>query len=252
MVLVGIMGVKGSGKSTGAEFLVNNYGFVEKSFADCLKKACKELFLLSDDQVFGTQEQKETPDPRWFGCTPRKMLQFVGTDLLRNNLDKIMPGLGVNIFTHHFKIWYETELVLNPNLCVVVPDVRFQNEIDFIQSLEGIVIKINRPSAVTWDMHPSELELQSISNYNFLLNNNGSIGEFCDGLSKILKDIYGIEKLASYRYPQTLQEIRTKNIQKIMNEFDSWIKINFQKIDHEFQPFINDLRLWFDKNIGSH
>ena len=105
MVLIGLMGVKASGKSTGASFLINKHSFVEKSFAECLKKACQQLFLLTDEQVFGTQEQKETPDPRWFNCTPRKMLQYVGTDLLRDNLNTIMPGLGYNMFSHHFRLW---------------------------------------------------------------------------------------------------------------------------------------------------
>lgn len=178
MVLVGLMGIKGSGKTSAASYLIKKYGFVEKSFAECLKRACQELFLLTNNQVFGTQEEKETPDNRWFGCTPRKMLQFVGTDLLRDNLDKIMPGLGNDIFVHHFKLWYESEIMKNPNLCVIVSDVRFKNEIDFLQKLGGFVIKINRPSVMTNDMHPSEMELQSITTYNYLIDNTSTLEDF--------------------------------------------------------------------------
>jgi len=191
MVLVGLMGIKGSGKTTGADFLVKKYNFVEKSFAECLKKACKELFLLSDEQVFGTQEQKETPDPRWFNCTPRKILQFVGTELLRDNLEKIMPGLGQNIFTHHFELWYQTELKKNPNLRVIISDVRFKNEIDFIQSLGGSVIKIDRPAAQTNDMHSSELELQSITIYDHLIENNGTVNDLYDNIDNFI-DSFGL------------------------------------------------------------
>lgn len=61
-MLIGLMGPKNSGKTTGAKFLVEKHHFVEKSFADCLKKACKELFMLTVEQLYGTQ--KETPDPR--------------------------------------------------------------------------------------------------------------------------------------------------------------------------------------------
>ena len=175
MVLVGIMGIKGSGKTTCALHLVAQHKFVEKSFAECLKKACQNLFLLSDEQVFGTQLQKEMPDDRWFGCTPRKMLQFVGTELLRDNLDKIMPGLGKNIFTHHFKLWYEQEIKLNPDLCIVISDVRFQNEIEFIQSLGGTVIKIDRPELDLSDMHQSEIELQNITTYDIQIVNNDTV-----------------------------------------------------------------------------
>ncbi len=174
MVLVGLMGIKGSGKSTGALYLIEKYGFVEKSFAEPLKKACKELFLLNDMQL-GTQEQKETPDARWFGCTPRTMLQYVGTELLRDQLEKIMPGLGKNIFIHNFKLWYDAEIKKNPNLCIVISDVRFQNEIDMIQNLGGTVIKINRPSVQTNDMHQSEIELKNITTYNLLIENTDTI-----------------------------------------------------------------------------
>lgn len=243
MVLVGIMGIKGSGKSTGADFLVKNYGFVEKSFAECLKKACKELFLLTDDQVFGTQDQKETPDPRWFNCTPRKMLQYVGTDLLRNNLDKIMPGLGVNIFTHHFKLWYNRELSINPNCRVVVSDVRFQNEIDFIQSLGGIVIKINRPSAVTGDMHASELELQSITSYDFLVDNTGSVEFFCDKLAAILKNKYDISEPITSIYPEIFGEIIREN-DKIMRELEAWFKLGYQESNEKIKCMVSDFKLW--------
>lgn len=195
MVLVGLMGIKESGKSSGATYLVEKFQFIEKSFAEPLKKTCGELFMLSDEQMFGSQAQKETPDPRWFDCTPRKMFQFVGTDLLRDNMEKIMPGIGKNIFTHRFKMWYEEEMKKNPNLRVVVSDVRFQNEIDFIQSLGGVVIKINRPSVLTNDMHPSEMELQSITTFDRLINNTGSLHDFYSEIEKYIFQKFGLKPL---------------------------------------------------------
>lgn len=189
MVLIGLMGKKGSGKTTGAQYLINKYHFVEESFANPLKKACQELFLLSHSQVFGTQEEKETPDPRWFRCSPRKILQYVGTDLLRDNLDKIMPGIGKDIFTHRFKLWYEEELIKNPLLCVVISDVRFQNEVDFIQSLGGTIIKINRETGIESDSHPSEMEMNRITNFDYLIDNNATLDEFYQKLNSCLSQL---------------------------------------------------------------
>jgi hypothetical protein len=193
MVLIGLMGVKCSGKTTGATYLIKTYGFVEKSFAEPLKRACQELFLLTDSQVFGTQEQKETPDPRWFDCSPRKMLQYVGTELLRDQLDKIMPGIGQNVFTHYFKLWYEDAISKNPNLCVVISDVRFQNEIDFIQNLGGKVIKINRSNVLSDDMHQSELELQKITSYDHLIENSSTIEHFYSEIDHIMVSEYNLK-----------------------------------------------------------
>lgn len=191
MVLIGLMGTKGTGKTTGGLYLIDKYAFIERSFADCLKEACKLIFLLTDEQVYGTQEQKETPDNRWYNCTPRKILQFVGTELFRDKLDEIMPGLGKNIFTHHFKLWYNEKLKQNPNLCVVVPDVRFQNECDFIQSLGGIVIKIERSSVNSDDIHSSEVELKNITSYNYLVDNSNTVDILYQKIDECLINSFG-------------------------------------------------------------
>lgn len=186
MALIGLMGTKSSGKTTSAAYLTQKYQFVERSFADCLKSVCKELFLLEPEQLYDNI-QKESPDPRWFNCTPRKMLQFIGTDLLRNNLDQIMPGLGKNIFVHHFKLWYQKELSKNPKLHVVVSDVRFQNEADFIKSLGGTIIKITRFRSD--DSHASETEMANIDNYDYSIDNTGSLEDLQIRLSAIVGSV---------------------------------------------------------------
>lgn len=187
-MLIGLMGTKGSGKDTCGIHLINQYGFIKKSFADPLKKVCQELFLFTDEQLNGTLEQKETADPRWFNCTPRKAMQYVGTELFRDHLDNIMPGLGKNIFTHHFKLWYESAIKLNPQIRIVVTDIRFENEADLIHELGGIVCKIERN--VTGDSdhsnHSSELELQQLKCYDHLIDNNGTI----EGLNEHLDELF--------------------------------------------------------------
>lgn len=167
--LIGITGHIGSGKTTAAHHLISNPNgnWIEKSFADPLKEACKTLFLFTDEQVYGTQAQKKTPDPRWFGCTPRKALQFVGTELLRDNLDKIMPGLGKDVFVHHFKLWLESNTTSN----IVIHDMRFLNEAKAIKELGGIVIRINRREADSIDhTHPSEKEIDLIVADHYIAN----------------------------------------------------------------------------------
>ena len=42
-----------SGKDCVADYLVGKYGFQKLSFADSLKGACKEIFHLSDEQLYG-------------------------------------------------------------------------------------------------------------------------------------------------------------------------------------------------------
>ena len=167
-ILIGLMGIKRSGKDTVGDYLVSNCGFIKRAFADPLKAACRELFLLSDDQLYG--DSKEVPDGRWYGASSRRILQYVGTDLLRDQLDKIMPGLGTNIHTRNFELWYNQ----NSGSNIIVPDVRFRNEVELIHRLGGIVVRLDRQAVITNDLHPSETELLKIDNYDYFLDNNGT------------------------------------------------------------------------------
>ena len=138
-LIVGIAGVKRSGKDTIANHLVKKHGFYKRSFAQPLKDVCKCLFGFSDNQLNGSD--KEIPDEKWFGITPRETLQFVGTDLLRKQMSKLRGNFGEDIFIHSFRNWYEDEKNITKKL-IVVPDVRFQNEVDYIHNQNGFVIKI--------------------------------------------------------------------------------------------------------------
>jgi len=186
-MLVGIHGLKGSGKTTIAKYLQEKYHFIEKPFADPLKEICKVLFLLDDDQLYGTLEQKEQPDPRWFGCSPRKMFQYVGTELFRNQLDQIMPGLGEDVFIHHFKLQFPKYQKLN----VIISDVRFQNEINMIHELGGIVIKIQTENVLV-HTHSSEKDQYNTRNCDYVVYNNSTKDELFQHIDFILQKEFNI------------------------------------------------------------
>lgn len=199
-MLIGINGLIGSGKTTIAEHLVRKQNFKEISFATSLKKACQELFLLSDEQVFGSQLQKATPDPRWYNCNPRTILQFVGTDLLRKNMDKIMPGLGENIFVHHTSLWYEDAVKKNPDIRIVISDVRFENEVDFIKKSKGYLIKVVRPTEdgstiIDHTTHSSETELglKEDDYFDKIFVNDGTLEELHDKIDLYIQSIIDLQ-----------------------------------------------------------
>lgn len=81
-ILLGLVGKAGSGKSTAARHLVDKYGAMCFSFAGPLKVMAKELFELTDEQLYGTQAQKGTIDPR-YGRSPRKLMQQLGDSTRR-------------------------------------------------------------------------------------------------------------------------------------------------------------------------
>ena len=129
--------------------------------------------MFTDEQLYG--KDKEIGDNRWFGCSPRTAMQYVGTQLIRNQLDVIMPGLGQDYFVYYFKLWYEQQVALNPDVKIVLSDLRnFSNEIEIIKHFNGVIINIDRPGLDKIDTHESE---QPIKDYKYCIGNNGTLRE---------------------------------------------------------------------------
>jgi dephospho-CoA kinase len=185
-MLIALTGYKGSGKDVCADYLVANYGFVKMSFAEPLKEVLKVLFMFDDEQLYGSQIQKEEPDLRWFGCSARTSMQFIGTEVLRDSLEKIMPGIGSDYFVKRLGIWFEAEIAKNPNIKVVVSDLRFLNEDKYIKKMAGMVIRINRKSVILTDLHQSETEFEKIIP-DYIFSNDESVENLYNKLDTIIK-----------------------------------------------------------------
>lgn len=177
--LIGITGRKFNGKDTLGNMLISKYDYKRFAFADPLKEGCKHIFGLTDEQLYG--DLKETNDDFW-QTTPRTILQFVGTELFREQLSTIMPHLGKNIWVEATKRKIMKEWQENNNQCIVVTDVRFENEVNMIKQMGGIVIRIVRDSMNdTVDVHASEIAIQFLD-VTSEISNNSSI----EDLSKVL------------------------------------------------------------------
>jgi dephospho-CoA kinase len=159
MVIIGIIGNKQVGKDTFADILCKHYNYKKYSFADPLKRTCKELFDLTDEQLTNPI-LKETVDKRW-NKTPRQILQFIGTDIIRKYVAK-------DFWITRFENWLLKE---NSNK-IVIPDIRFSNELEAVKNKNAIIIKIERINNNLSDNHISELELNSYNGYDIYINNN--------------------------------------------------------------------------------
>nr|QBK89033.1 MAG: uncharacterized protein LCMiAC02_01260 [Mimivirus LCMiAC02] len=69
---------------------------------------------------------------------------------------------------------------------VVITDVRFQNEVDFIHKYNGIVIKIHRESINDTSTHIAEKGIDNIEDYDFLISNDGTIKDLHNNIQKII------------------------------------------------------------------
>src|SRR5262245_11578465 len=63
-MMVGILGFAQTGKDEVARLLADS-GFVRIAFADHLKRVVRDLFNFTYEQMWGTKEQKESPDERY-------------------------------------------------------------------------------------------------------------------------------------------------------------------------------------------
>lgn len=148
-MIIGISGLIGCGKNTVADQLTSQFGFRKDSFATSLKDVCSILFNWPRHLVEGdtkeSREWREIVDYWWAeklgipNFSPRLALQLIGTDTLRNHFNE---GL-----------WFmtlENRIRNNPDQHVVISDVRFPNEIEFIRNRGGIMIRVNRGPLPIW------------------------------------------------------------------------------------------------------
>ncbi len=136
MILVGLTGLAGAGKSTAARHLVEQHGFVRRPFAAPLKDMLRTLLLgqgvpAGDVERMVDGDLKEVPCRALDGATPRRAMQTLGTEWGR----ALAPDLWVNA-------WCRSLAGLER---VVADDVRFENEAATVRAMSGSVVQVIRP-----------------------------------------------------------------------------------------------------------
>ena len=171
-MLIGLCAQKQNGKDTMADYLCHKYKFIKLSFASPLKDACKILFGFTEAQVNGSE--KEIIDEKW-GVSPRTVLQFVGTDLFRDQMKTIIPGIGDNFWALCLKNSIDKIVKSTPDARIVISDVRFPNEVKMIQQLGGLIVKITRSSSIRQSSEPAVESKSSLERKIDDIKGNSSI-----------------------------------------------------------------------------
>ena len=190
-MLIGVVGLIGSGKGTVADRLEQKHGFRKDSFAKSLKDAVSCMFNWDREMLEGKTESsrywREQPDKFWsekFGkpVTPRWVLQHFGTEVMRQNM--------------HDAIWIDSCLMRYNGTPTVIADTRFQNELKMIKKSGGILILVKRgelPSREEMEAkgaHKSEWDWMGWD-FDFVIDNNGTKEE----LSKKVDDLIVSNKI---------------------------------------------------------
>jgi hypothetical protein len=198
--IIGICGLINSGKGTVADILEKNYGFIKLSFADSLKDCVSAVFGWSRDLLEGNTVEsriwREKEDLWWSNrleipkLTPRWILQHWGTDVCR-------IGFHKDIWIASMECKLIKLIESTPNMKIVIPDTRFQNEIEIIKNMNGQVWRIKRGNDPKWlieyvqdgrgpvDIHPSEWDWAN-SNFDHVIENNSTLNDLMHSITKLL------------------------------------------------------------------
>ena len=127
-LIVGINGLAQHGKDTTAAFLQNYLKICGFScdiiaFAKPIKEMCKYVFDMTEEDV-NTSAGKKRVIPTGYGLTSRQIQQKLGTEAFRD-------VFSYDIWTDFFA----RSAAKSEADVIAIPDMRFDNEIDFVKAL---------------------------------------------------------------------------------------------------------------------
>lgn len=151
-MLVGITGYSTSGKDTIADWL----NWDKLSFAKPLKNAASILLNRPMSEMEGHNYDRKEIMPEW-GFSVRWFLQTLGTEGMRGLIrdDFWIKHMGIRI----------SQCENN----VVISDVRFPNEADFVREQGGVIWKVVKPGLISGN-HKSETSIDLINPDVTILN----------------------------------------------------------------------------------
>jgi hypothetical protein len=185
-MLIGVVGLIGSGKDTVSKRLEQKHGFRRDSFAKSLKDAVSAMFNWDREMLEGngddSRQWREQPDKFWskkFGktVTPRWVLQHFGTEVMRQHM--------------HDAIWIDSCLSRYDGEPTVISDTRFQNELKTIKEHGGEIILVKRGELPTREQmqergaHKSEWDWMGWG-FDHVIDNDGTKQELFEKVDDLI------------------------------------------------------------------
>lgn len=167
-MIIGLSGYAQSGKDTVANILVEKYGYKRIAFADPIRDL---LYEMDPPVPMGAGSEKHT-------VGLQNYIDIYGWDVAKQTpiVRSMLQNLGVGarkVFGDKFWI-YEALSDVAPQDKVVVSDVRFVNEADWIQTFGGQIWRIKRVGTDAVNEHVSESEMDGYP-VNQIFVNNGTV-----------------------------------------------------------------------------
>ena len=219
MKILGLTGLKGSGKSTASSILKKEYHeVIEVALASHLKNVCSEVLDIPRD-LFDARDKKEKELDTFVHFNVHTITSILNKfDILEVPKSKISPHLGVVLKTPRQVAQYVgTEILrlespnihcatlfktMEPGKTYIVSDIRFPNELEYFSLKPNVTFKcfhIKNPAAELYsknkDMHASESLVLETAKKAVTIDNSGSIDLFrkniLKAVSSFMESSYG-------------------------------------------------------------
>lgn len=166
MTIIGVSGKKRSGKDTFFQMLEkhSDVPVYRLAFADTLKQEIYEYILKPNGLELDMMSNEATKEQF------RTLLQWWGTEFRRRLFrdDYWLAKLSEQLSQYE-----------NQDAIVMITDVRFPNEFQYIKSIGGLMVRITRPNMPSsGDVHVSETALDDELGFDTFIENNGSLELF--------------------------------------------------------------------------
>lgn len=192
-MIISLSGYMQSGKDTTADIikeLTPDMNWEVKKWAGKLKEVASILTNIPiHEWESGDFKENVLPAP-WDNFTGRQFLQLLGTDSIRNNFDTdvwvkaLMSQYIITTQTIGSSEFDFTEVDVEPNW--IITDTRFLNELMSLKQKGALLIKIVRTSNQPTSVHASEIALNSFTEWDYIIENNGSLLQLQEEVKKIL------------------------------------------------------------------
>jgi hypothetical protein len=176
-LVVGFTGLIGAGKTTAAQYLVDEHDFVRVRFAETLKHMLITLGL-SWAEIDGSLREK--PCELLGGKTPRYAMQTLGTEWGRQ---LICDDLWV-------RAWRRAVDCHAPYQHIVVDDVRFENELAAVRAFENsLVIRVSR--GVVNEIRGTHASEAQNFDCDVVICNDHAIADFTSAVGDVVEERLG-------------------------------------------------------------
>lgn len=168
--LIGLTGFKRCGKSTVTQFLCKHYGFKAYAFADALRNIASavdpviSMANISDRAYEELIHQRKAEGFREYRYN--QLIEYLGYELAKEIPDfrLFLQRLGTEGVRATFgpNVWVDAldrRVSLDGYGRVIISDVRFQSEAEWVRNNCGEVWWVQRPGYGGDDPHPSEAEI---------------------------------------------------------------------------------------------